>query len=331
MHYTFRHYLRHFPLRYYLSGGLFATPEQVGVFFLSSKACSVLLTQRQRVVAFEENIGDLPDAPPMLSRPDPGTATVRSFTSKLLSRNRLRGKTELLLLPDCTVNDLYFNVHLVPNLRESSVEGILESLAEEPRQVIGAWDEDRPFRWAVLDAMLKPIAGQLEGKHSQIVILGIPADYCAECELWTERQDAALLAIVPVPVACLAWFLKRVPTQERTAFLLLSLTSSLALAVIQDRKIILFRQYEEDVDSVNQELATLARQLSPDKEPYVCIWSWSPEEDPVYSEIQGLQLTGSFLQQIEGGDIVIQRQRAPNTSTRSPVALLSRWLAQEFK
>src|SRR6201982_3059663 len=117
MHYTFRHYLRHFPLRYYLTGGLFGTPEQVGVFFLSSKTCSVLLTRRQRVGDFEENIGDLPDAPPILRRSDPGTAGFRSFTSKLLARNRLRGKTELLLLPDCTVNDLYFNVHLVPILR----------------------------------------------------------------------------------------------------------------------------------------------------------------------------------------------------------------------
>jgi hypothetical protein len=331
MHYSFRHYLRHFPLRYYLSGGLFTAPEQIGVFFLSSKACSVLLTRRQRVVAFEENIGDLPDAPPIPNRSDPGTAGVRSFTSKLLARNRLRGKAELLMLPDCTVSDLYLNVHLVPNLRESTVEGILESLSEEPRQVIGAWDEDRSFRWAVLDATLKPITGHLEGKHSQIIILGMPADYCAECEVWTERQDAALLAIVPVPVACLAWFLKRVPTQERTAFLLLSLTSSLALAVIQDRKIILFRQYEEDAESVSQELAKLAKQLSPEKEPYVCVWSWSPDEDPVHSGIQGFQLTGPVLQQIEGGDIVIQRERSPGTATRSPIALLSRWLAQELK
>jgi hypothetical protein len=291
----------------------------------------VLLTRRQRVVAFEENIGKLPDAPPVPNKSDPSVAGVRSFTSKLLARNRLRGKSELVLLADCTVNDLYCNVHLVPNLRESTVEGILESLAEEPRQVIGAWDEVRPFRWAVLDATLKPVTGHLEGKHSQIIILGMPADYCVDCELWTERQDAALLAIVPVPVACLAWFLKRIPTQERTAFLLLSLTSSLALAVIQDRKIILFRQYEEDLESVRRELALLAKQLSPDKDPYVCVWSWSSDEDPVYSEVQGLQLTGSILQQIEGGDITIQRQRAPSATTRSPVALLSRWLAQEFK
>jgi hypothetical protein len=291
----------------------------------------VLLTRRQRVVAFEENIGELPDAPPVPNKSDPSVAGVRSFTSKLLARNRLRGKSELVLLADCTVSDLYCNVHLVPNLRESTVEGILESLAEEPRQVIGAWDEVRPFRWAVLDATLKPVTGHLEGKHSQIIILGMPADYCVDCELWTERQDAALLAIVPVPVACLAWFLKRIPTQERTAFLLLSLTSSLALAVIQDRKIILFRQYEEDLESVRRELALLAKQLSPDKAPYVCVWSWSSDEDPVYSEVQGLQLTGSILQQIEGGDITIQRQRAPSATTRSPVALLSRWLAQEFK
>src|SRR5258708_22707077 len=108
------------------------------------------------------------------------------------------------------------------------------------------------------------------------------ADYCADCELWTERKVAGLLAIVPVPVACLAWFLKRVPTQERTAFLLLSLTSSLALAVIQDRKIILFRQYEEDVESGRQELAQLAKQLRPDKDPYDCVWALSSYEDPLY-------------------------------------------------
>src|SRR5258708_8301503 len=331
MNYSFRHYLRHFPLRYYLSGDCLRCMRQWGFFFLSPKTSSVLLARRQRVVAFEENIGDLPDAPPVPSKPEPSTTGVRTFTSKLLARNRLRGKAELVLLPDCTVSDLYCNVHLVPNLRESTVEGILESLAEEPRQVIGVWDEDRLFRWAVLDAMLKPVTGHLQGKHSQIIILGMPADYCADCELWTERQDAALLAIVPVPVACLAWFLKRVPTQERTAFLLLSLTSSLALAVIQDRKIMLFRQYEEDVESVRHELAQLAKQLSPDKDPYVCVWSLSSDEDPVYSEIQGFQLTGSVLQQIEGGDITIKRQRAPSVAILSSVALLSRWLAQEFK
>src|SRR5260221_1010625 len=331
MNYSFRHYLRHFPLRYYLSGGLFTTSEQVGVFFLSPKTSSVLLARRQRVVAFEENIGDLPVGSPGPKKPGPSSTGVRAITSKALARNRFRGKGEVVLLPDLPVRDLYCNLHLVPNPRESTVEGILESLAEEPRQVIGAWDEDRPFRWAVLDALLKPVTGHLEGKHSQIIILGMPADYCADCEVWTERQDAALLAIVPVPVACLAWFLKRVPTQERTAFLLLSLTSSLALAVIQDRKIMLFRQYEEDVESVRHELAQLAKQLSPDKDPYVCVWSWSSDEDPVYSEIQGFQLTGSVLQQIEGGDITIQRQRAPSVAIRSSVALLSRWLAQEFK
>jgi hypothetical protein len=329
MNYSFRHYLLHFPLRYYLSGGLFASAEQVGVFFLSSRHSSVLLAGRQRVVAFEENIGNLPDAPPVPGRSDPSLGGVRSFTSKLLARNRLRGRAELVLLPDCTVSDLYCNVHLVPNLRESTVEGILESLTEEPRQVIGAWDEDRPFRWTVLDASLKPIIGPLERKRSQIIILGMPADYCSDCELWTERQDATLLAIVPIPVACLAWFLKRVPTEEKTAFVLLSLTSSLALAVIQNRKIILFRQYEEDIESVRQELAKLTKQLSPEKDPYVCIWSWSFEEGP--GDIQGIQLAGTVLRQIEGGDVVIQRPRAPGASTRSPVAMLSRWVAQELK
>ena len=331
MNYSFTHYLRHFPVRYYLSGGLFATSEPVGIFFLSSKSASVLLIRGQRVVAFEENIGGLPDAPPVPGRLDPSTAGVRSFTSKLLGRNRLRGKAALVLLPDCPASDVYCNVHLVANLRESTVEGTLESLAEDPRQVIGAWDDYRTFRWALLDASLRPITGHLDRKHSQVVILGLPADYCSDCEGWSDRQDASLLGIVPIQVACIAWFLKKIPIEEKIAFLLLSLTGSLALAVIKEKKIILFRQYDEDFEYVRQELNKLAKQLSPERDPYLCIWSCSPEDDPVRSEIRGLQLSGPLLQEIEQGQIVINRHRGASITTSSPIAHLLRWIAQEFQ
>lgn len=262
MNYSLAHYLRHFPLRYYLSGGLFATREPVGVFFLSRKNSSLLISKGQRVIAFEENIGDLADAPPVPGRLDPAATGVRTFTSRLLGRNHLRGKAQLVLLPDCDVSDIYCNVHLVPNLRESTAEGLLESLGEEPRQVIGAWDETRSFRWAVLDANLRAVSGRLENRHSQIVILGLPADYCEDCESWAERQSASLMAIVPIPVACLGWFLQKVPTQQNIAFVLLELTGSVAVAVIQGRKLILFRQYEEDISHVRPELVKLTDRKS---------------------------------------------------------------------
>ncbi|MBV8812980.1 MAG: hypothetical protein JO271_00695 [Verrucomicrobia bacterium] len=330
MKYSLTHYLRHFPLRYYLSGGLVATSEPMGVFFLSQKNSSVLISKGQRVIAFEEGIGDLTDAPPVPGRLDPAAVGVRTFTSKLLSRNHSRGKAQLVLLPDCDVNDIYFNVHLVPNLREPTAEGLLESLGEEPRQVIGAWDETRSFRWAVLDANLRALSGRLDNRHAQIVILGLPADYCDDCESWAERQGASLMAIVPIPVACLGWFLKKVPVQQKTAFVLLQLTASVAIAVIQGRKLVLFRQYEEDIDHVRQELVKLTKQLSPEKEPYVCVWSWLVEEkDQIV--VDGLALAGPVLQEIEGGQIIIQRRRGPADQISSPIALLLRWVAQEFR
>jgi hypothetical protein len=135
---------------------------------------------------------------------------------------------------------------------------------------------------------------------------------------------------LPLPVACLGWFLKKVPTQKKVAFVLLQLTGSVAVAVIQERKLILFRQYEEDINHVRPELVKLTKQLSPEKEPYVCVWSWSVEEGDQIA-FDGVQLAGPVLQEIEGSQIIIQRRRGAADRISSPIALLLRWVAQEFR
>src|SRR5262249_54951493 len=79
----------------------------------------------------------------------------RSFSQKLLTRSRARGVPRFIFVPDLATSDLYCNVHSVTSLRELSVETLLESLDEDPRQVFGSWDESRKFRWEVFNSQLE--------------------------------------------------------------------------------------------------------------------------------------------------------------------------------
>src|SRR4051812_49247684 len=149
MHYSLAHYLRNVPARYYMSGGLVSREEPEVLFFLSLDAASVLVVRRRRAVAYEDKIDEIADHPPIPGAGGALSAVSKAFTAKLFARNRLHGSPKIILVPDFGPEDLYCNIHNTKNLRDYSIEGLLESLHEEPRQVIGVWDDTREFRWSV--------------------------------------------------------------------------------------------------------------------------------------------------------------------------------------
>src|ERR1700733_5368208 len=138
MGYSLVHYLRSFPLKYYLGGGLLGKDDPVISLFLSQSNSIAALTYKHRLVGLEANISDLPDAPPAIGRSEDRLRGSKSFSTKLLSRARLRGAPRYIFVPDFDVNDLYCNIHSSSNIREANVESLLESLHEEPKQVIGS-------------------------------------------------------------------------------------------------------------------------------------------------------------------------------------------------
>jgi hypothetical protein len=330
MNYLLVHYLWNFPLRYYVSGGLVSPDEPSVLFFLSADAASVLVVRRGRAVAYEDKIGEMADHPPMPVGPSASSASTKAFTAKLFARNRLHGQPKIVLVPDFGAEDLYCNIHNVKNLRDYSTEGLVESLHEEPRQVIGAWDDTREFRWSVLGADLRPLSGRIDRQHSRLMILGIPREYCDESETWVEAQRGSLLGIVPAPIACLRWFIEKIPLGQRIGFLVLLLKQAIVVAAVQNQAVTLIRQYENDIDFVEKELATIAAELGTNERPYICVWSATGSAKVLASRFHGLALNEEALEKIYGSELVIRNANGTHQENADARAFLLMWLESEI-
>jgi hypothetical protein len=329
MNYLLLHYLRNFPLRYYVAGGLVSRDEPSVLFFLSADAASVLVVRRRRAVAYEDKIGEIADHPPIPVGPIASSPNTKAFTAKLFARNRLNGLPKIVLVPDFGAEDLYCNIHNVKNLRDYSVEGLLESLHEEPRQVIGAWDDTREFRWSVLGADLRPLSGRIDPQHGRLMILGIPREYCDESEAWAEAQRGSLLGIIPAPIAGLRWFIEKIPLGQRIGFLVLLLEQAIVVAGVQNQALTLIRQYENDIDFVEKELATIAAELGTNEQPYICVWSAAESPKVLASRFHGLALDEEALEKIHGSELVIRNANGTQEITDARAFLLM-WLESKI-
>jgi hypothetical protein len=326
MNYSLVHYFRNLPLRYYVAGRLLPRDEPSVLFFLSSGSASVLVIRRHCPIAYEDKIDEIADHPPI-----PGVASgpaplAKTFIAKLFARNRLRGLPKITLVPDLGAEDLYCNIHNTKNLRDYSVEGLLESLHEEPRQVIGVWDDTRDFRWSVLGSNLQAVSGRIDRHHSHLMILGIPRDYCEECETWAEAQQGSLFGIIPAPIACLRWFIEKIPLAQRTAFFVLQLKQTIVVAAAQNQALTLIRQYENDVDFVEKELATIAAELDTIQPPYICVWSSAESARLLASRLGGLALDGEALEKMHGSELTVRSARGTRHEVRNARAYLLTWL-----
>jgi hypothetical protein len=329
MGYSITHYLRHFPLRYYLSGGLIRTNDPFVSLFLGGQSSVAMISRKHRVVGIEKEITEWPDAPPTVGEPPATSAGYRNFTAKLLSRYKAKGTPRFIFVPDFGLNDLYCNVHITENLRESNVENLLESLHEEPRQVIGSWDDPRPFRWALLNSGLEMMTGNIERSTAQVTIVGLPNDYCNQVESWVESQSGTLLAILPVSLACLKWFSEMIPNQDEFSFLILLLSHSILLAVVQNREVILLRQYEENPLEAYQEIPNLAHELKAIRyQTYVWSTEAIPEEFARHSK--GTELSGATLQEVHGSPVQVRRRDGTWSETNEAVPHLLFWLEESF-
>lgn len=330
MNYSLVHYVRNFPLRYYAAGGLLPRDEPSVLFFLSSDTASVLVIRRRCPVAYEDKVGEIADHPPIPGLPRVLGTITKAFAAKLFARNRLHGRPKLTLVPDFAAEDLYCNIHNTRNLRDYSVEGLLESLHEEPRQVIGVWDDTREFRWSVLSSDLQEVTGPIDRNHTHLMIVGVPRDYCEECETWAEAQKGALFGIIPAPIACLRWFIEKIPLGQRTGFIVLQLTQTIVIAAVQNRALTLIRQYENDVDFVEKELAAIAADLDTTQQPYICVWSSVGSPKLLASRLGGLAIDEEALEKIRGSELTVRGGRRTHHSVKDTRAYLLSWLESKI-
>jgi hypothetical protein len=326
VNYSLVHYLRNFPLSYYVAGGLFSRDEPGVLFFLSSGSASVLVSRRHRLLAYENKIAEIADHPPIPGVPSGPAPIAKTFTAKLFARNRLRGLPRIALVTDLSIEDLYCNIHNIKNLRDHSIESLLESLHEEPRQVIGAWDETRDFRWSVLGPDLQEVSGRIDRCHSHLMILGIPREYCEECELWAKTQRGSTLGIIPAPIACLRWMIEKIPLGQHTGLFVLQFKQTIVVAAVQNQALRLIRQYENDIDFVRRELTAIAGELNADHQSHICVLSFDQSPTIVASRLHGLALDEEALKRIHGSELMVRRSDGSQHELSDPVAYLLMWL-----
>ncbi len=329
MKYSVTHYLRNVPWKYYLRGGLIRSQDPTLAIYLSEEFSAVLISRKKTHFGYETAITELPDAPPFPGVQPLSAEVGRSFTTKLLSRSRVRGSPQFWLLPDLGSAELYCTIHRTRNLREITAEDLLESLQEEPKQVIGTWDDHRAFRWAVFGSKLQVLSGRLDRAGAQIMLVGLPADYCEAIENWVDTQDGSLLGIVPVPIAVLAWLLRRLPVQAETVFVLLLLARSTVLAVIERGEVVLLRQLAEGNEHLPRETADLARDLHLAAPP---LYVWSATDLPVHllKSLNGTDLAGPALAEIAGSQVLFRRNGANKSMTDDQVAYLLQWVSRDL-
>jgi hypothetical protein len=330
MNYSLGHYLRNFPLRYYVTGGLLSRDEPGVLFFLSSGSASVLVSRHHRLIAYENKIGEIPNHPPIPGVVGGTAPTAKTFTAKLFARNRLRGLPKIALVVDLSAEDLYCNIHNTKNLRDHSIESLLESLQEEPRQVIGVWDETRDFRWSVLGPDLQRVSGRIDRYHSHLMILGIPREYCEECESWAQTQQGSILGIIPAPIACLRWLIEKIPLGQRAGFFVLQFKQTIVIAAVQNQALTLLRQYENDIDFVTRELTAIAGELHADHQPHICVWSSDQSPKILASRLSGLVLDEEALKRIHGSELMVRHADRTQRDLKDPAAYLLMWLEGEI-
>ncbi|MBV8901821.1 MAG: hypothetical protein JOY92_17105 [Verrucomicrobia bacterium] len=328
MGYSLVHFLRHFPWKYYLSGGLFRTNEPVIAVILSPAQSPALVARGRYALWYENDVAMMPDAPPSPeSGLDPGLSSGRSFSTKLLARGRAKSPARYVLLPELTVNDFYCNVHRVDALHESNAEVLLENLQEDPRQVFGAWDEARAFRWAVLSTDLEPLHGTLDRRHPQVMIVGVPAEYCERVDGWIDRQRASLAAIIPSVLACLKWFLETLAPVAEPSVLVVELAQVTVLAVFMEGRVVLLRQYAGEVDYVFEDLSERVREfaVAPSR---IYLWSLGTPKLQLPDGFLVIRVTAEIMREASAGLFAFRKKDGAKTETKEPAAYLLHWATQ---
>ena len=71
------------------------------------------------------------------------------------------------------------------------------------------------FRWHMLDASLRLSENPKVTSEDLILVMGLSENVCLPLEVWSDGQGAAIVGILPLPVAVLAWCNAVLPTEKK--------------------------------------------------------------------------------------------------------------------
>ena len=323
-------FLREMPLKYYLSGGFWSTKEPTLAFFIGREQVQALAAGSRGGVGYESSLEKDSDAPPLAggqSNLTPSGKPSRTLSRKLTSRYRLRRNVKHLFIVDADKKDQFFSVDTLERLRQKSVTSALEEMHENPQQVFGNWDDSAPFRWAIVDKELTLGREPAPRIDEPILMFGLSDEVCAAFESWSQTQGASVIAILPLPVAVLAWANHTLATKDRDSLVVIS-TEQGAVGAAFRRQSLVYICQEESVSDAFSVLEHETDDLGLES-PVRYLWALNiPEERRSIPE-ELVIIDEENIQGISGASLALQEGHGKKVKHDRPLVHLLNWLVAQ--
>ena len=329
MYKDIQHFVRHMPLRYFATGGLWSGRAPILAFYLAPQDARLLLMRGRKPVGYEPNLAGEPDSPPLpqgagISR---AVQARQLLSPKLARRYGLGPDVDHIFVVDCSLKDFYIRATTLSALRRRTPQSLLEDLHEDPAQILEEWNDHRPYRWTILGSDFRPEPLLRAGVDDQLIVVGLPEEYCEQLEAWTETQGATILAILPLAVAVYGYIGQVIlPNDLTRPGIGIVATDSLALsAVSRAGKVDLIHLHKTLAEALHSIPTTVADlRLS---EHFLFVWASGEQLTQVALPPEAITLDGERLRSSSGSSLVVPESHGKKVVHDEPVAHLLAWLA----
>ena len=163
-------------------------------------------------------------------------STDGKLSAKLASRYHVPQRCQHLFVVDAPADEVFLNLFTLEKLRRRNVEEALSDLRQAPGQILSGWSRN-DFRWHMLDASLRLSENPKVSHEDLILVMGLAEGVCLPLEVWSDSQGAAIVGILPLPVAVLAWCNAVLPTEKKHSVVLVAGETGVVVGIIKERKL----------------------------------------------------------------------------------------------
>jgi hypothetical protein len=323
-------FIREMPLRFYLSGGLFSKQEPMITFHVGENEVEALVSYKKKPIGYEDELHRDADAPPTMSYGQAYKPIVsgRRVSAKLASRYHVPQRCQHLFVVDAPADEVFLNLFTLEKLRRRTMEEALADLRQAAGQILSGWSRN-DFRWHVLDANLRLSGTPKATSEELILVVGLSESVCLPLEVWSDGQGAAIVGILPLPVAVLAWCNAVLPTDNKHSIVLVAGETGVVVGIIKDRRLTNLLK----VQTIEDALANVRRNAEAFalEDPAMYLWYSKPpaiSDDELTQE--GLTIIDQeHLRATLGAPLVLMQSTGKRTSHDGPIPHLLNWLAKQ--
>jgi hypothetical protein len=325
-------FIRGMPLRFYLSGGLFSKREPMISFHIGEQEIEALVSYKRKAIGFEDELHRDADAPPTMSYGQGYKPTVngRKVSAKLASRYRVPQRCQHLFVVDAPADEVFLNLFTLEKLRRRNVHEALADLRQAPGQILSGWSRN-DFRWHILDAGVR-LSGEVNATSTSedlILVLGLSESVCLPLEVWSDSQGAAIVGILPLPVAVLAWCNAVLPTDKKHSIVLVAGETGVVVGIIKERKLTNLLK----VQTIEDALANVRRNADEFALENPAMYLWYSKAPAISDEEltqEGLTIIDQeHLRATLGEPLLLMQSTGKKATHDGPIPHLLNWLAKQ--